>query len=123
MSVARIRRSRPAIAVISDIVQRPTIVATIANSRQVSNLFSTFNGLSAIFVLLLCLQFSLPHHTAPALSAVRDDCEKSNGILRSRTTVFINSRLRCVGRAYFIRNSARTQLKKHNFGDIMEKCQ
>ncbi len=29
----------------------------------------------------------------------------------------------CVGRAYFVRNSARIELKKHNFGDNMEKCQ
>lgn len=34
----------------------------------------------------------------------------------------IDSRLRRVGRAYFMRNSARIQLKKHNSGDIMEKC-
>lgn len=34
----------------------------------------------------------------------------------------IDSRLRRVGRAYFMRNYARIQLKKHNYGDIMEKC-
>ena len=34
----------------------------------------------------------------------------------------IDSRLRRVGKAYFMRNSARIQLKKHNYGDIMEKC-
>ena len=34
----------------------------------------------------------------------------------------IDSRLRRVGRAYFMRNSARIQLRKHNLGDIMEEC-
>ena len=34
----------------------------------------------------------------------------------------IDSRLRRVGKAYFMRNSARIQLRKHNLGDIMEKC-
>ena len=34
----------------------------------------------------------------------------------------IDSRLRRVRRAYFMRNSARIQLRKHNYGDIMEKC-
>ena len=34
----------------------------------------------------------------------------------------IDSCLRRVGRAYFMRNSARIQLRKHNYGDFMEEC-
>ena len=34
----------------------------------------------------------------------------------------IDSRLRRVGRAYFMRNSPRIQLRKHNYGDFMEEC-
>ena len=51
---ARIRRSRPAIAVLSDIVQRPTIVATIANSRQVNNLFMNIKVDSENTIMIWC---------------------------------------------------------------------
>ena len=54
VGVARIRRSRPAIAVLSDIVQRPTIVATIANSRQVNNLFMNIKVDSENTIMIWC---------------------------------------------------------------------
>ena len=42
--------------------------------------------------------------------------------IEDRSSVLQASHLKRVGRAYFMRNSARIQLKKHNHGDIMEKC-